>query len=58
MTGSGVGRSADQVNAEIRALWPPGAVAPTDRNRYDRLVMEWAAAKEAERVLGQQELAA
>lgn len=55
---TGVGRSTDHINQEIRGLWPPGAVEPTDRDRYDRLVMEWAAAKKAEKSLGQQELAA
>lgn len=30
------------MNAEIRALWPPGAVEPTDRERYQRLLVEWA----------------
>lgn len=58
MAGSGVGRSADQINAEIRALWPPGAGVPLDRDAYQRLLVEWARAVEAERQASEQELAA
>lgn len=53
MTG---GRSAAEVNAEIRALWAGGSLAPEDRDRYHRLVVEWARAVEQER--GEQRLAA
>ena len=53
MTG---GRSAAEVNEEIRRLWLPGADAPLDRDRYLRLVVEYARAVEAER--RQQQLAA
>lgn len=54
MAGSGVGRSADQVNVEIRALWPPGVDVPLDRDRYHALLVEWARAVEAERQEEQQ----
>jgi hypothetical protein len=43
-------RPADEVNADIRALWPHPAVRLTDGQRaeYERLVAEWAAAVRAE----------
>ncbi|MDI9885883.1 hypothetical protein QMZ92_16235 [Streptomyces sp. HNM0645] len=50
---TGVGWSAAEVNAEIRALWPPGADAPVDRDAYHRLLVEWARAVERERQAGQ-----
>lgn len=53
---SGVGRTAAELNDAIRALWPAGAEVPPDRDRYERLLVEWAAAVEAER--GEQQLAA
>jgi hypothetical protein len=53
---TGVGRTADELNAAIRALWPAGAVQPLDRNRYERLLVEWAEAARPER--GEQQLAA
>jgi hypothetical protein len=53
---TGVGRTADELNAAIRALWPVGAEQPTDLAEYQRLLVEWAAASRAER--GEQQLAA
>ncbi|MFI2349686.1 hypothetical protein ACH492_22065 [Streptomyces sp. NPDC019443] len=44
-------RPAADVNAEIRALFPPGAVEPTDPERYQRLLVEWAEAVRAEQQL-------
>ncbi|WP_405941649.1 hypothetical protein [Streptomyces sp. NBC_00207] len=45
-------RSAEQVNEEIRALLQDGAKPrPEDRDRYYRLVVEWAAAVRAEQEL-------
>jgi hypothetical protein len=46
---TGVGRTADEVNERIRALWPAGAEQPTDVETYQRLLLEWAAATRAER---------
>lgn len=43
-------RSAEVVNAEIRALWAGGQLRPEDLDHYRRLVVEWA---EAVRVEGQ-----
>ncbi|QOV40654.1 hypothetical protein IM697_20965 [Streptomyces ferrugineus] len=39
-------RSADEVNEEIRALWrrSGGTLSVEQREEYQRLVMEWAAA--------------
>jgi hypothetical protein len=39
-------RSADEVNEEIRALWhrSGGTLNGEQREEYQRLVMEWAAA--------------
>ncbi|GLW47405.1 hypothetical protein Stsp02_30670 [Streptomyces sp. NBRC 14336] len=39
-------RSADEVNEEIRALWrrAGGTLSVEEREEYQRLVMEWAAA--------------
>ncbi|MEV6177143.1 hypothetical protein ACIHAR_08625 [Streptomyces sp. NPDC052016] len=39
-------RSAEEVNAEIRALWlrSGGTLSVEQREEYQRLVMEWAAA--------------
>ncbi|MFB9465173.1 hypothetical protein [Streptomyces cinereospinus] len=39
-------RSAAEVNEEIRALWrrAGGTLSTEQRERYQRLVMEWAAA--------------
>ncbi|MEG3627775.1 hypothetical protein [Streptomyces poriticola] len=39
-------RSAAEVNAEIRALWirSGGTLSVEQREEYQRLVMEWAAA--------------
>ena len=47
---SGPVRSAAAVNAEIRALWRDPSVRLTDVQRaaYERLCVEWAAAKRAE----------
>jgi hypothetical protein len=42
-------RSAEVVNEEIRRLWAGGSLAPEDRDRYLRLVVEWDRAREAER---------
>ncbi|MFE0039460.1 hypothetical protein [Streptomyces sp. NPDC059015] len=53
MAGSGVGRSADQVNAEIRRLWVGGQLAVEDRGRYHALLVERARAVERERQAGQ-----
>ncbi|GFH34270.1 hypothetical protein [Streptomyces pacificus] len=47
------GRSAAEVNAAIRALWPPGAGVPVDREAYHALLVEWAAAVARERQAGQ-----
>ena len=55
---TGVGRSAAEVNAEIRRLWASGALAVEDRGRYHTLLVEWAAAKETERRQAEQQLAA
>lgn len=44
-------RSAEVVNAEIRELWTGGVLAPEDRDRYYRLVVEWAEAVRAEQEL-------
>lgn len=43
-------RSAALVNAEIRALWRDPSVRLTDEQRaeYERLCVEWAAARRAE----------
>jgi hypothetical protein len=43
-------RSAAVVNAEIRALWgsSAGTPVPAERERYQRLLVEWAAAVRAE----------
>ncbi|MFD7609741.1 hypothetical protein [Streptomyces sp. NPDC059828] len=58
MTGAGM-RSAAVVNAEIRALWASGSLSPEDERQYQRLVVEWAAADQAERrVRARQQLAA
>ncbi|MFI6377506.1 hypothetical protein [Streptomyces sp. NPDC050546] len=39
-------RSADEVNEEIRALWrrSGGTLSVEQREQYQRLVLEWAAA--------------
>ncbi|MBD0839585.1 MULTISPECIES: hypothetical protein [unclassified Streptomyces] len=39
-------RSADEVNEEIRALWrrAGGTLSVQEREEYQRLVLEWAAA--------------
>ncbi|KUL21269.1 hypothetical protein [Streptomyces regalis] len=39
-------RSADEVNEEIRALWrrAGGTLSVEEREEYQRLVLEWAAA--------------
>ncbi|MFE3326915.1 hypothetical protein [Streptomyces sp. NPDC059176] len=55
---TGVGRSAEQVNDEIRALWAGGQLAAEDVDRYRALLVEWAAAVRAERAAGEQQLAA
>lgn len=41
-------RPADVVNAEIRGLWPEGAMVPVDEDRYLQLLVEWAAAMRGE----------
>ncbi|MFF1418303.1 hypothetical protein [Streptomyces sp. NPDC058280] len=43
-------RSADVVNMEIRALWvrAGGALPPAEQERYQRLLVEWAAAVRAD----------
>ncbi|MFD7444482.1 hypothetical protein [Streptomyces sp. NPDC059909] len=43
-------RSAALVNAEIRALWARsgGGLSAVDEARYQRLLVEWAAAVEAD----------
>ncbi|MET7361053.1 hypothetical protein ABZS76_21770 [Streptomyces sp. NPDC005562] len=40
-------RTADEVNAEIRALWlrAGGRLRPDERLVYERLVTEWAEAE-------------
>ncbi|MEU8525235.1 hypothetical protein AB0C77_06475 [Streptomyces sp. NPDC048629] len=55
---TGVGRSAAEVNEEIRRLWGGGVLAVEDRGRYRALLVEWAAAKETERQQAGQQLAA
>nr|WP_097250738.1 hypothetical protein [Streptomyces sp. 1222.2] len=47
---AGPARSAAAVNAEIRALWRDPSVRLSDEQRreYERLCVEWAAAKRAE----------
>lgn len=43
-------RSVEVIDAEIRALFRPDRPGvPVDRDAYARLVVEWAAAVEAER---------
>ncbi|MCX5176688.1 hypothetical protein [Streptomyces virginiae] len=44
-------RSVEVVNAEIRRLWVGGILTPEDRDRYHRLVVEWAEAVRAEQEL-------
>ena len=44
-------RPAAAINTAIRALWPAGAVEPTDPERYQRLLIEWAEAVRAEQQL-------
>ena len=44
-------RSAELVNTEIRELWADGMLTPEDRDRYHRLVVEWAEAVRAEQEL-------
>lgn len=44
-------RSAEIVNEEIRRLWAGGMLTPEDRDRYHRLIVEWAAAVRAEQEL-------
>ncbi|WP_087882899.1 hypothetical protein [Streptomyces alboflavus] len=46
----GLVRSADEINQQIRALWPHPAVrlSTEQRARYERLVVEWAAAVRGE----------
>ncbi|MGW3321172.1 hypothetical protein [Streptomyces virginiae] len=44
-------RSAEVVNAEIRELWAGGILTSEDRDRYYRLIVEWAAAVRAEQEL-------
>ena len=59
--GPGPARSAAVVDAEIRALWRlAGRVLTVEQRReYERLLMEWARAYQAERVgCGGAELAA
>jgi hypothetical protein len=43
-------RSADAVNSEIRALWARagGVLSPPEQERYQRLLVEWAAAVRAD----------
>lgn len=50
LSGLGPVRSAALVNAEIRALWRDPSVRLTDEQRavYERLCVEWAAARRAE----------
>ena len=47
---SGPVRSAAAINAEIRRLWWDPSVRLTDEQRreYERLCVEWAAARRAE----------
>jgi hypothetical protein len=47
---SGPVRSAAAINAEIRRLWRDPSVRLTDEQRreYERLCVEWAAARRAE----------
>lgn len=46
----GSARSADQLNDAIRALWKRagGRLGPEERQEYEVLVVEWAAAVRAE----------
>lgn len=43
---SGSVRSAAEVNEQIRALWlrAGGSLSPQEREEYEALVVEWAAA--------------
>lgn len=42
-------RSAADINTAIRALWPTGGVLlPSQREEYERLVVEYAAAVRVE----------
>ncbi|MFJ5227843.1 hypothetical protein [Streptomyces sp. NPDC088400] len=43
-------RSAAVVNSEIRALWgrAGSALSPAEQERYQRLLVEWAAAVRAD----------
>ncbi|MGW1884173.1 hypothetical protein [Streptomyces sp. NPDC001970] len=52
-------RSAAVVNAEIRALWARsgGRLSAVDEARYERLLVEWAAAVEADAGAGASALA-
>jgi hypothetical protein len=47
---SGALRPAAVVNSEIRALWTRagGSLAPREQERYQRLLVEWAAAVRAD----------
>ncbi|MFJ3839500.1 hypothetical protein ACIPY6_28890 [Streptomyces sp. NPDC090054] len=44
-------RSADVINAEIRALWVQGVLLAEDRDRYLRLIVEWAESEKVEQQL-------
>ena len=48
---TGVGRSAAEVNEEIRALWADGGLAAGDEAEYQRLLLIWAEATRAEQEL-------
>ncbi|MFB7273982.1 hypothetical protein [Streptomyces sp. NPDC056244] len=50
MPAEGSVRSAAVVNTEIRALWgrAGGALSPAEQERYQRLLVEWAAAVRAD----------
>ncbi|MFM9370981.1 hypothetical protein [Streptomyces sp. Da 82-17] len=45
-------RSAEELNAEIRALWPHGSATLSGEQRaeYERLVVEWSARLAQERL--------
>lgn len=49
-TGAGPVRPAAEINLEIRQLWlrSGGRLGQQDRARYERLVVDWAAAKRRE----------
>ena len=48
---TGVGRSAAEVNEEIRALWDGGTLPSERQAEYHQLLVAWAEAMRAEQEL-------